>query len=139
MARFGGGVGKTGYAMQVADDMAKRGPIRLLAPSELQEVAGALGTGGGWLWELPSDRDGALAASSITGQKARTERRVPADWVEGVARLQHHRQLADVPRHLRSGTPMRQRGAIRDMRSYIRTTEETYEIRPAGARCFADW
>jgi hypothetical protein len=28
-------------ATQVADDMAKRGPIRLLARSELQEVAGA--------------------------------------------------------------------------------------------------
>jgi hypothetical protein len=28
-------------ATQVADDMAKRGPIRLLAPSELQEVADA--------------------------------------------------------------------------------------------------
>jgi hypothetical protein len=28
-------------ATRVADDMAKRGPIRLLAPSELQEVAGA--------------------------------------------------------------------------------------------------
>ena len=31
-------------ATQVADDMAKRGPIRLLAPSELQEVAGAPAT-----------------------------------------------------------------------------------------------
>jgi hypothetical protein len=29
--------------------------------------------------------------------------------------------------------------AIRDMRSYIRTAEESYEIRPADARCFADW
>jgi autotransporter passenger strand-loop-strand repeat protein len=38
-----------------------------------------------------------------------------------------------------TGTPMRQRGAIRDRRSYIRTAEETYEIRPAGARCIADW
>jgi hypothetical protein len=31
-------------ATQVTDGMAKRGPIRLLAPSELQEVAGAPAT-----------------------------------------------------------------------------------------------
>jgi hypothetical protein len=33
---------------------------------------------GGWLWKLPSDRVAASAASSITGQPARKERRVPA-------------------------------------------------------------
>ncbi len=65
----------------------------------IKSVRSGFGTGGGWLWKLPSGRDGASAASSITGQPARKERRVPADWIEGVARLQYQRPFADLPRH----------------------------------------
>jgi hypothetical protein len=65
----------------------------------IKSVRSGFGTGGGWLWKLLSDRDGASAASSITGQPARKERRVPADWIEGVARLQYQRPLTDVPHH----------------------------------------
>jgi hypothetical protein len=64
----------------------------------IKSVRSGFGTGGGWLWELPLD-PGASAALSITGQPARKERRVPADWIEGVARLQYQRPLTDVPRH----------------------------------------
>jgi hypothetical protein len=65
----------------------------------IKSVRSGFGTGGGWLWQLPSDRDGASGVSSIAEQPARRERRVPADWIEGVARLQYQRPLADLPRH----------------------------------------
>jgi hypothetical protein len=65
----------------------------------IKSVRSGFGRGGGWLWKLPSDRVADSAASSITRQPARKERRVPADWLEGVARLQYQRPFADLPRH----------------------------------------
>ena len=52
-----------------------------------------------WLWELPSNRDEAAVSPSISPLPARSGHRVPADWVKGVGCLDHHRPLADVPRH----------------------------------------
>jgi hypothetical protein len=65
----------------------------------IKSVRSGFGRGGGWLWKLPSDRVADSAASSITRQPARKERRVPADWVEGIARLQYQRPPTDLPRH----------------------------------------
>jgi hypothetical protein len=66
---------------------------------DIKSVRAGFGSSGGWRWELPCDRDGASAASPIDRQPVRTERRVPVDWVEGVARLNDYRPPTDVPRH----------------------------------------
>jgi hypothetical protein len=65
----------------------------------IKSVRAGFGPSGGWRWELPCDRDGASAASPITRRPVRAERRVPVDWVEGVARLNCYRPPTDVPRH----------------------------------------
>src|SRR6478672_3032362 len=65
----------------------------------IKSVRAGFGTNGGWRWQLPCDRDGASAASAITREPVPAERRVPDDWVEGVARLNYFRPPTDVPRH----------------------------------------
>src|SRR5262245_16124136 len=62
---------------------------------DIKSVRTGFGTNGVWRWELPCDRDGASAASSITPQPVRAERRVPVDWVEGVAHLNYYRPPTD--------------------------------------------
>jgi hypothetical protein len=64
----------------------------------IRSIRDGFGAGGGWLWGLPRDPGGASATSPIT-PRARTEPRVPADWVEGVARLQYQPPPSDVPPH----------------------------------------
>jgi hypothetical protein len=64
----------------------------------IRSVRAGYGRSGRWRWELPCDRDGASAASPITRHPVRAERRVPVDWVEGVARLNYYRPPPDVPR-----------------------------------------
>src|SRR5262249_34334510 len=64
----------------------------------IKSIRAGFGTGGEWVWELPN-RDEAAVSPSISPLPARTERGVPADWVEGVGCLDHHRPIADVPRH----------------------------------------
>ena len=65
----------------------------------IRSVRAGFGSSGGWLWELPRERDEVSAASTTTPQPDRTERRVPVEWVEGVARLDYCRPPSDVPRH----------------------------------------
>src|SRR5262249_8063142 len=65
----------------------------------IRSVRAGFGPNGGWRWELPCDRDGASTASPITRQPVRAERRIPVDWVEGVARLDDYRPPTDVPPH----------------------------------------
>ena len=57
----------------------------------IKSVRAGFGRTGGWRWELPCDRDGASATPPITRLPVRAERRVPVDWVEGVARLDYFR------------------------------------------------
>jgi len=57
------------------------------------------GTDGEWRWELPASRDEAVAIPSISREPARTEGRVPIEWMKGVGRLDYYRPPADVPRH----------------------------------------
>ena len=65
----------------------------------IRSTRAGFGTDGGWVWELPPNRDDAVAIPSISRQPTCTERRIPDDWVKGVGRLDYHRPLADVPRH----------------------------------------
>jgi hypothetical protein len=58
----------------------------------IRSVRAGFGPNGSWRWELPSDRDGAR-------QPVRAERRIPIDWVDGVARLDDYPPPTDVPRH----------------------------------------
>jgi hypothetical protein len=72
----------------------------------IESIRDGFGAGGEWLWKLPCDREAsaalsceASAASSIRRQRARAERNVPLDWVEGVERLQYRRPMTGVPQH----------------------------------------
>jgi hypothetical protein len=66
----------------------------------IRSIRDRFGPRGGWAWELPRDREeSALSSSQIGPHAIQTERLVPRDWIEGVARLEEHRPPADVPRH----------------------------------------
>ena len=65
----------------------------------IRSTRAGFGTAGEWLWEMPRNADRSSAASSITRQPVRAERHIPVDWVKGVSCLDHHRPIADVPRH----------------------------------------
>jgi putative ABC transport system substrate-binding protein len=66
----------------------------------IQSIREGFGPGGEWAWELPRSSEGkASSASEIGPQPPRAEQRVPADWVEGIARLQYNRPPCDVPPH----------------------------------------
>jgi hypothetical protein len=86
----------------------------------IRSVRAGFGTNGGWRWELPCDRDGASTASPITRQPVRAERRIPVDWVEGVARLDDYRPPSDVPRH-------RWRQFVSDCHSFLNSSENWAE------------
>ena len=64
----------------------------------IRSIRDGFGAGGGWAWELPrrfEERE--PCASPVVPQS--TERLVPGEWMDGVARLEQHRPPADVPRH----------------------------------------
>ena len=86
----------------------------------IRSLRAGFGTNDGWRWELPCDRDGASTASSITRQPVREERRVPVDWVEGVARLNDYRLPSDVPPH-------RWRQFVSDCHSFLNSSENWAE------------
>jgi hypothetical protein len=86
----------------------------------IRSVRAGFGTNGGWRWELPCDRDGASTASAITRQPVRAERRIPVDWVEGVARLDDYRPPTDVPRH-------RWHQFVSDCQSFLNSSENWAE------------
>ena len=66
----------------------------------IRSVRKGFGPGGRWAWKLPpSSEENAPSLSQIGPQPPRAEQRVPADWVEGVARLDYQRPMAGVPRH----------------------------------------
>jgi hypothetical protein len=79
----------------------------------IRSVRAGFGTNGGWRWELPCDRDGAR-------QPVRAERRVPVDWVEGIARLNDYRPPTDVPPH-------RWRQFVSDCDSFLNSSENWAE------------
>jgi hypothetical protein len=85
----------------------------------IRSVRAGFGPNGGWRWELPCDRDGASTASAITRQPVRAERRIPVDWVEGVARLDDYRPT-DVPRH-------RWHQFVSDCQSFLNSSENWAE------------
>ena len=66
----------------------------------IQSIREGFGRGGGWTWALPCGFEGTAPSSSPIGpEPSRPEPRVPADWIEGIARLQYHRPPCDVPLH----------------------------------------
>jgi hypothetical protein len=81
----------------------------------IRSVRAGFGTNGGWRWELPCDRDGAVAS-----QPVRAERCIPVGWVEGVARLDDYRPPSDVPRH-------RWRQFVSDCQSFLNSSENWAE------------
>src|ERR1700757_4150578 len=86
----------------------------------IRSVRAGFGPNGGWGWELPCDRNGASTASPITRQPVRAERRIPVDWVEGVARLDDYRPPTDVPRH-------RWHQFVSDCQSFLNSSENWAE------------
>src|SRR6516164_7411486 len=76
----------------------------------IRSVRAGFGPNGSWRWELPSDRDGAR-------QPVRAERRIPVDWVDGVARLDDYPPPTDVPRH-------RWRQFVSDCQSFLDSSEK---------------
>jgi len=86
----------------------------------IKSVRAGFGPSGGWRWELPCDRDGASATPPITRLPVRAERRVPDDWVEGVARLNYSRPPTDVPGH-------RWRQFVSDCQSFLNSSENWAE------------
>ena len=86
----------------------------------IKSVRAGFGPGGGWRWQLPCDPDRTSAASPITHPPARAERRVPVDWIEGVARLSYDRPPTDVPRH-------RWRQFVTDCHSFLNSSENWAE------------
>ena len=87
---------------------------------DIKSVRASFGPSGGWRWQLPCDHDGASAASAIERQRVRAERRVPVDWVEGVARLNYFRPPTDVPRH-------RWHQFVSDCHSFLNSSENWAE------------
>jgi hypothetical protein len=66
----------------------------------IRSIREGFGAGGGWAWELPLDSEGrAPTPSPIGAPSSRAKPCVPADWVEGIARLEYHRTPFDVPLH----------------------------------------
>ena len=64
----------------------------------IRSIRDGFGAGGGWAWELPRRFEKREpCASPVVPQS--TERLVPGEWMDGVARLEQHRPPADVPRH----------------------------------------
>ena len=51
----------------------------------IRSVRAGFGRNGSWRWQLPCDGGVASAPSPITRLPVGAERRVPIDWVEGVA------------------------------------------------------
>ena len=78
----------------------------------IKSTRAGFGPSGGWRWELPCDRDGASAACA--------ERRVPVDWVEGVARLNYFRPPTDILRH-------RWHQFVSDCQSFMNSSENWAE------------
>jgi hypothetical protein len=66
----------------------------------IRSIRYGFGAGGRWAWELPRSSERKASSSSQIGpQPLRAAQRVPAEWVEGIARLQYHRPPCDVPPH----------------------------------------
>jgi hypothetical protein len=66
----------------------------------IRSTRAGFGPGGEWLWELPPNRDEAAESPPISPPlPARSEHRIPVDWIQGVACLAYDRPMADVPRH----------------------------------------
>src|SRR5262249_30518456 len=65
----------------------------------IRSIRDGFGPGGRWAWELPRGRDEPAATTSGMSQPIRVARRVPADWIEGVGRLDCQRPMTGVPRH----------------------------------------
>jgi hypothetical protein len=86
----------------------------------IRSVRAGLGRGGGWRWQLPRDRDRASAACPITHPPPRAERRIPVNWIKGVARLSYDRPPNDVPRH-------RWRQFVTDCHSFLNSSENWAE------------
>jgi hypothetical protein len=64
----------------------------------IRSVRDGFGAGGGWAWELPRrSEEREPCAWPVVPQS--TERLVPREWMDGVARLEQHRPPADVPGH----------------------------------------
>jgi len=65
---------------------------------DIRSIRDGFGAGGGWASELPRrSEEREPCASPVVPQL--TERLVPGEWMDGVARLEQHRPPADVPRH----------------------------------------
>jgi hypothetical protein len=86
----------------------------------IKSVRAGFGPSGGWRWQLPCNHGGAPAASAIESQRVDAERRVPVDWVEGVARLDYFRPPTDVPRH-------RWHQFVSDCHSFLNSSENWAE------------
>jgi hypothetical protein len=83
----------------------------------IRSVRNGFGEGGEWLWRLEkqpaspvSEPSAQLLAGPVSIEDTYAEaddpkevpadvRRIPSGWIGGVARLDYHRPLADVPRH----------------------------------------
>jgi len=83
----------------------------------IRSIRDGFGASGGWAWELPRHYKARVASPSSIGPRLlRYERPVPREWVEGVARLEQNRPLADIPRH-------RWRQFVEDCFAFLRSEE----------------
>ena len=62
----------------------------------IKSVRDGFGSDGEWLWELPQPSE---PSAKSKDQEPAPTRRIPADWVEGVARLDYFRPPSDMPPH----------------------------------------
>ena len=61
----------------------------------IRSLRAGFGSRSHWLWELPREDERSARAE----RKAAPLRRIPSDWIEGIARLNADRPPSDVPRH----------------------------------------
>ena len=79
---------------------------RAKASLAIKSLRTGFGARSQWLWQLPRQNEDAR------GQDAAPQRRLPIDWVDGVARLDPDRPPNDVPRH-------RWRQFVEDCRNFL--------------------
>jgi hypothetical protein len=71
----------------------------------IKSVRNGFGDGGKWLWRLerrpasPVSKPVPIEDTYAEAQADVRARRIPSSWIEGVARLDHHRPLTDIPPH----------------------------------------
>jgi hypothetical protein len=65
----------------------------------IRSIRDGFGPGGRWAWKLPPSSDVPANSSARHEPSIPREPVVPREWVQGVARLEHDRPPADVPRH----------------------------------------